>query len=61
MPNDAPSASVRATPPPERDDRVDLLTKDVPALIGRLAELRRKDVLTEEEFTRKKAELLSRL
>jgi hypothetical protein len=34
---------------------------EVPALIERLAELHRKGVLTEEEFTAKRAELLSRL
>jgi hypothetical protein len=34
---------------------------DVLALIEKLAELRRKDILTEEEFAAKKAELLARL
>jgi hypothetical protein len=34
---------------------------DVLSLIERLAELRRKDVLTEQEFATKKAELLGRL
>jgi hypothetical protein len=36
-------------------------TDDVLSLIERLAELRRKDILTEQEFATKKAELLGRL
>lgn len=34
---------------------------DIPALLERLAELKQKGILTEEEFTAKKADLLSRL
>jgi hypothetical protein len=34
---------------------------DIFTMIERLAELRQKDILTEEEFAAKKAELLSRL
>ena len=34
---------------------------DIISLIERLAELRQKDILTEEEFATKKAELLSKL
>jgi hypothetical protein len=60
-PNDAPSPKGRGAPPPERADRVDSSTKDIVAMIERLAELRGKGILTEEEFAAKKAELLSRL
>ena len=35
--------------------------EDIAKTIERLAELRQKDILTEEEFAAKKAELLSRL
>jgi len=34
---------------------------DVFSIIEQLAELRKKDILTEEEFTAKKAELLKKL
>jgi len=34
---------------------------DIPAMIGQLAELRKQGVLTEDEFQRKKAELLTKL
>jgi hypothetical protein len=34
---------------------------DIFTMIERLAELRQKDILTEEEFAAKKTELLSRL
>ena len=61
MPHDVPSAPVGAAPLHERPDRVDPAMEGIVAMIERLAELRRKDILSEEEFTAKKAELLSRL
>jgi hypothetical protein len=45
-------------PPAPTGSRAD---DDVFAKIERLAELRRKDILTEEEYAKKKAELLARL
>ena len=56
MPGPAPSAEVAAATPD-----VPLPTDDILKTIERLAELRQKDILTEEEFTAKKAELLSRI
>ena len=47
----APAAAPAATPP----------TEVILKTIERLAELRQKDILTEEEFAAKKAELLGRL
>ena len=38
-----------------------LAMEDIVKTIERLAELRQKNILTEEEFAAKKAELLSRL
>ncbi len=38
-----------------------MATGDILGTVERLAELRRKDILTEEEFVAKKTELLSRL
>ncbi len=52
-PGSAPSAAPTPAAPRAAEDIVDT--------IERLAELRRKDILTEEEFAAKKAELLSRL
>jgi hypothetical protein len=60
-PQDVATASVRPDRQADKQDRVSPTAGDIPALIERLAELRRKDVLTEEEFAAKKAELLSRL
>jgi hypothetical protein len=65
----APSASVARSqtpppvPPPAGVTTPAALSRadDILKTIERLAELRRKDILTEEEFTAKKAELLSRL
>ena len=57
MPGSAPLAAVVAAP-----TLVGALAKeDILNTIERLAELRQKDILTEEEFASKKAELLSRL
>ena len=44
-------------PPPAAQPAVE----DIVKTIERLAELRQKNILTEEEFASKKAELLSRL
>jgi hypothetical protein len=60
-----PSPAVSATPP--RAPRhgpppaAPQATEDILGTIERLAELRQKDILTEEEFSAKKSELLSRL
>ena len=56
MPGSAPSLVVGAPAPP-----ASLATEDIVKTIERLAELRQKNILTEEEFAVKKAELLSRL
>ena len=48
-------AGAAATPAPP------LAPDDILKTIDRLAELRRKEVLTEEEFSAKKGELLARL
>jgi hypothetical protein len=60
-PANVPSASIEAIPLSGRQNAVGRPADDIIALIERLAELRRKDILSEEEFTAKKAELLSRL
>jgi Short C-terminal domain len=41
--------------------QANLQKMDIPSQIGRLAELRKQGLLTEEEFQRKKTELLSRM
>ena len=51
-----PSQAAAASPPSAERSSGDVL-----ATLERLAELHRKGVLTEEEFTAKKAELLSRI
>ena len=56
-PPDAPAASARVGAPATQA----LAMEDIVKTIERLAELRQKDILTEEEFSTKKAELLSRL
>jgi hypothetical protein len=61
MPYDVPSAPVGAAPLHERPDHFGPATEDIVQMIERLAELRRKGVLTEDEFTAKKTELLARL
>ena len=38
-----------------------LRLEDIPKTIARLAPLRQEDIITEEEFSAKKAELLARL
>jgi hypothetical protein len=60
-PQDVATVSVGPDRRADKPHRVGTPADDVPALIERLAELHRKGVLTEEEFTAKKAELLSRL
>jgi hypothetical protein len=57
MPEHAPSAMVGTARAPSAS----LAMEDIAKTIERLAELRQKDILTEEEFAAKKAELLSRL
>jgi hypothetical protein len=57
MPVIAPSPVVGAAPAPPAS----LATEDIVKTIERLAELRQKNILTEEEFAVRKAELLSRL
>jgi Short C-terminal domain len=57
MPEHAPSAMAGAAP----SHSASLAMEDIAKTIERLAELRQKDILTEEEFAAKKAELLSRL
>jgi hypothetical protein len=53
----APPPEVGAAPAPPASPA----TEDIVKTIERLAELRQKNILTEEEFAVKKAELLSRL
>ena len=53
----ASSPRTQAPPPPAAP----VAMEDIVKTIERLAELRKKDILTEEEFASKKAELLSRL
>lgn len=60
-PPEVAAASVGLDPPPSRQDDSWKPEDDIFADIERLAELRRKEVLTDEEFTAKKTELLSRL
>ncbi|HZZ26206.1 MAG TPA: SHOCT domain-containing protein [Roseiarcus sp.] len=57
MPGSVPPAMVVAAPTPVES----LSMEDIVKAIERLAELRQKNILTEEEFAAKKAELLSRL
>ena len=61
-PNEGSSASTSpaSTPPPEPDVAAAQAT-DIFATIERLAELRHKGILSEEEFAAKKAELLRRI
>jgi Short C-terminal domain len=56
-PGPVPSAAAGAAPAPSAF----LVIEDIAKTIERLAELRQKNILTEEEFAEKKAELLSRL
>lgn len=55
----APSPAASATPSPARPHNTS--GDDVLALLDRLADLRSRGVLTDDEFAQKKAELLSRL
>ena len=57
MPGPLPIAAIVAAPAPAAP----LATDDILKTIERLAELRQKNILTEEEFAAKKADLLGRL
>ena len=50
-----------AAAPPPASDMAAAQATDILATLERLAELRHKDILSEEEFAKKKAELLRRL
>ena len=56
-----PAAAAPAPVAPAAHEPRPAAGTDVLTMIERLAELRRKDILTEEEYATKKAELLSRL
>jgi hypothetical protein len=60
-PAPAPAPSATAPVPPTEAAKPTSATEDVIATIERLAGLREKNILTEEEFAAKKSELLSRL
>jgi hypothetical protein len=64
-PPDSPRAAAaepqRPEPAPPPPPPAPPATDDILTTIERLAELRKKDILTEEEFSAKKTELLSRL
>jgi hypothetical protein len=60
-PPEAVPATGRAVPLPDRQGEAKTNEDDILTTIERLAELCRSNILTEEEFTAKKAELLSRL
>ena len=60
-PSDLTSAPVGEALQSDGPSLVGTPANDIVTMIERLAELRRKDILSEEEFTAKKAELLSRL
>ncbi len=61
MRQDASTAPVSAASPSGMPVPVGSSTDDIVATIERLAELRRKGILTKDEFTAKKAEWLSHL
>jgi hypothetical protein len=67
QPQDTPSSAPVAPPqtpgavPPAAAVAAPLATDDILKTIERLAELRQKNILTEDEFVAKKAQLLSRL
>jgi len=60
LPAQAPQSETRAAPPAPLPAAQPAM-EDIVKTIERLAELRQKNILTEEEFASKKAELLSRL
>lgn len=60
-PETSPTASPAPPAPPARPAAAPAAEDDIFAKIERLAELRRKDILTEDEYAAKKAELLARL
>jgi hypothetical protein len=59
--NPAPPAASRPDTPQSQPPAAPSSLEDVMKAIERLAELRKKDILTEEEFVSKKTELLSRI
>lgn len=65
VPGEAAAAAPRQAPPdpsaPPPEATTSPASDDIFAKLERLADLRRKDILTEQEFEAKKAELLSRL
>jgi hypothetical protein len=60
-PEPAPAQQPAAFAPPPAAAPTDAAKHDIFAAIERLADLRQKNILTDEEFAAKKAELLSRL
>src|SRR5208283_2429841 len=62
-PQDPPPPVAASSPrmPAPQPPAAPVAMEDIVKAIERLAELRKKDILTEEEFASKKAELLSRL
>jgi hypothetical protein len=60
-PRDQPPSGSAMPPPQPPEAAATHASDDILKTIERLAELRRKDILTEEEFSAKKAELLARL
>ena len=64
-PQDQPLSASTMPPPsaaaPTATPAMAIAADDILKMIERLAELRRKDILTDEEFSTKKAELLARL
>ncbi|SEF02305.1 hypothetical protein SAMN05519104_7846 [Rhizobiales bacterium GAS188] len=61
MPGSVPPAAVVAAPSAAATPAAPFATDDILKTIEGLAELRQKNILTEEEFAAKKTELLSRL
>ena len=57
----SPTATSRAATPPPEPDVAAAQATDIFATLERLAELRHKGILSEEEFAAKKAELLRRI
>ena len=57
----APRLKPQAAARPSATPAVYLAPEDIPKTIARLAALRQEDIITEEEFSAKKAELLARL
>jgi hypothetical protein len=60
-PSVAPAAAPPSAPPPAPTSRDTAQETDIFAKIERLADLHKKGILSEQEFSAKKAELLARL